>query len=124
MQPECAPLFTSHLLGKKFFIPLLEEINHNSLFSFNAFRRKTKITAKVLSERLKEMEESKLIEKKQSSYRATSKGKSLLEIVQKMKEFHVKFHDVPATCTITSCADCQIFSPSISQKINTITISK
>ncbi|MEK6902571.1 MAG: winged helix-turn-helix transcriptional regulator [archaeon] len=106
---ECAPLHTFHLLGKKDFVPILEEFYFGKYEGFNHLTRKIKITPKQLSQRLKEMEEGVLIEKKEETYYLTSKGKELSELIQHIKEFHTRYHQAPVTCAGNSCGECVLF---------------
>jgi DNA-binding HxlR family transcriptional regulator len=102
----CIPLQTFHLLGKKDFVPILEEFYFSRFQGFNALTRVLKITPRQLSTRLKEMESQGLVEKDGESYRLTVKGKDLGSLIQDIKGFHSKYHDGFDSCAGTPCSTC------------------
>ena len=106
---ECNSLNLFHVLGKKNFIPVLEEFSRGKFPGFNNLSRKIKITPKQLSLRLDEMEEYALIRKAGETYVITPKGKELGELVKYMKAFQSKFNFSPETCANTVCSECAQF---------------
>lgn len=106
MELDCLPLHTFHLLGKKDFVPILEEFYFSRFTGFNALTRLLKITPRQLSTRLKEMESQSLIEKDGDTYRLTNKGKDLGDLIQNIKGFHAKYHEGYDACAGTPCVTC------------------
>ncbi len=106
---ECQPLHTFHLLGKKNFIPILEEFLYGKYSGFNQLTRKLDIAPKQLSQRLQEMEENALIQKNGEGYVLTHKGKELGGLIQHIKTFHSTYHAAPEKCASTPCSECKLF---------------
>jgi DNA-binding HxlR family transcriptional regulator len=103
---DCLPAQTFHLLGKKHFVPVFEQFYFNTYTGFNDLARKTGITPKQLSLRLKEMESHHLIQKDMENYALTLKGKELGDIIQRLKSFHARFHEGYDSCAGTPCTQC------------------
>jgi DNA-binding HxlR family transcriptional regulator len=108
---ECDLLYISHLLGKKWAIPVLNDIRLGRFSGFNEFVHTTKITPRTLSLQLKQLEEAKLIVKKEERYSVTSKGTQLCAIVDSLKQWTMEWGNIPHTCTETSCIECGHFIP-------------
>lgn len=106
---ECLPLHTFHLMGKKDFIPILEEFYFTRFDGFNSLTRHLQITPRQLSLRLKEMESASLLEKKENAYVLTSKGKELGELIQHIKGFHSRYHEGYQSCAGKPCSECVQF---------------
>ena len=94
MKMICPVLNINHILGRKWAIILLNEINLNKFKGFNQFIKKSKMTPRTLSKQLKELEETNLIEKKDDNYFLTVKGKELIKITDKIKEWNIKYNFV------------------------------
>lgn len=95
---ECPINYTFKLVGKKFTMLIIRNMIHNDHKRFNQFLEIEDINAKVLSARLKEMEEDGLIERKiypdkpvRIEYTITEKGKALAPILDQMSAFSMKY---------------------------------
>ncbi|MFH1835408.1 MAG: helix-turn-helix domain-containing protein [Methanobacteriota archaeon] len=104
MSPEefCPVRHTIRILGKRWTILIIKEIfysNKNSLGFMDIKKRLTNISAKVLSERLKEMEEDSLVKRRVFSkqtplrvyYSLTEKGHDACTIVGEFKKYGLKW---------------------------------
>ncbi len=110
----CEVYTTTNLLGKKWTIALLEAISQNGHLGFNYLAKHVgSITPRVLANRIAELEEQKLIEKKyvhdanfkRSSYRITPKGNELLHILLLVRNWSIKFND-NLPCERGQCKEC------------------
>ena len=86
MASECPMLIGSHELGKKWTVPLIEEIYFKKKAKFNDISRSLKISPKILSQRLNELEKLGIIKKIDAEndkigYELTKKGKELQKII-------------------------------------------
>jgi len=111
---SCSVLDSAHIIGKKWSLPILEEIAFGNFHSFNTFIRKSRsITPRVLSNQLKELETAGLIKKDVSSsttsYTLTPKGSEFHKLIKKMKKWNVKWNTVPAYCLQIPCTSCPNF---------------
>ncbi len=95
---ECPINHTFKLVGKKFTMLIIRNMIHRDHKRFNQFLEIEDINAKVLSARLKEMEEDGLIERKiypdkpvRIEYTITEKGKALEPILSQMSAFSMKY---------------------------------
>lgn len=109
---KCSILKLSHLLGKKWSIPLIEEIALDKFSGFNNFcKRAKKITPRVLSARLKELEKYGLIErnttKDATMYKLTAHGLQVHDVILNLKTLGIKWNAVPKKCPRTSCTECK-----------------
>ena len=112
------PIFESAgLIGKKWTIALLQEISANGDRGFNyIFRRLGKISPKILSRRLGEMELSGIIERKivrnkapaKAEYKLTEKGAELQKIIGKLREWQIKYSKEKFECS-QECVSCQMY---------------
>lgn len=95
---ECPINHTFKLVGKKFTMLIIRNMIHLDHKRFNQFLEIEDINAKVLSARLKEMEEDGLIERKiypdkpvRIEYTITEKGRALEPILNQMSAFSMKY---------------------------------
>jgi DNA-binding HxlR family transcriptional regulator len=95
---ECPINHTFKLVGKKFTMLIIRNMIHLDHKRFNQFLEIEDINAKVLSARLKEMEEDGLIERKiypdkpvRIEYIITEKGRALEPILDQMSAFSMKY---------------------------------
>lgn len=95
---ECPINHTFKLVGKKFTMLIIRNMIHQEHKRFNQFLEIEDINAKVLSARLKEMEEDGLIERMiypdkpvRIEYTITEKGKALAPILDQMSAFSMKY---------------------------------
>lgn len=112
---ECDFLKYVDVAGKKWTFPLMQEIMLHGNKGFNTiFHRLRKISPKVLSSRLKEMEKMGLVEKKKvanlkpakSMYSMSKKGIELYEILNSFRGWSEKYHSNPG-CTEKECIMCE-----------------
>lgn len=94
----CPINHTFKLVGKKFTMLIIRNMIHRDHKRFNQFLEIEDINAKVLSARLKEMEEDGLIERKiypdkpvRIEYTITEKGRALEPILDQMSAFSMKY---------------------------------
>ncbi|MDO8555565.1 MAG: helix-turn-helix domain-containing protein [Nanoarchaeota archaeon] len=114
---SCGVFQVADLIGKKWTIALLGEIVVLGNQGFNALlHRMGKISPKILTERLKELEQQQLIRKTvdtksvpmKTAYFLTDKGKELQDILMILKQWQKKYHtELP--CGRVTCADCIFF---------------
>lgn len=95
---ECPINHTFKLVGKKFTMLIIRNMIHLDHKRFNQFLEIEDINAKVLSARLKEMEEDGLIVRKiypdkpvRIEYIVTEKGRALEPILDQMSAFSMKY---------------------------------
>lgn len=106
---QCAVLETTHLIGKKWSIPLLIEIKMGKFKGFYKFTTSSSITPKTLSNELKELTQAGLIEKSDRSYSLTKKGLELCNAVDEIKKWSIKWNNSPKSCLENSCMECNYF---------------
>ena len=114
---KCQVFQVSDLIGKKWTIPLLQEINCQKEKGFNFFfKRMAKISPKILSQRLKDLEKSGLITKRKvndsvkiiTQYTISNKGIELLKIVDYLRRWNEKYNG-KEHCTTTKCVECELY---------------
>ena len=95
---ECPINHTFKLVGKKFTMLIIRNMIHRDHKRFNQFLEIEDINAKVLSARLKEMEDDRLIERKiypdkpvRIEYTITEKGRALAPILDQMSAFSMRY---------------------------------
>lgn len=108
----CRVVESSHVIGKKWAIPVIEEIAFGRFEGFNRFLSKTRgITPRTLSLQLKELENSGVIAKingqNAATYRLTKKGLELHGIITEIKKWNVRWNAVPERCLKNTCTECQ-----------------
>jgi len=112
---SCEVIESSHMLGKKWSIPLIEEVAHREIYSFNRLVKKAHgATPRIISMQLKELEKSGIIKKefraqdnrKFAAYSLTKKGTELQRVINGMKAWNVKWNRVPEFCLNTPCLEC------------------
>ena len=112
------PLFNiTDVLGKRWTIVLLQEIEANGNKGFNfLFKRMQKISPKILAKRLKSLEEQGLIAKSivennnsiSTRYSLTEKGRAVSEIIISMKKFNSKYSGLEG-CERRDCVNCSLY---------------
>jgi DNA-binding HxlR family transcriptional regulator len=95
---ECPINHTFKLVGKKFTMLIIRNMIHRGHNRFNQFLEIEEINAKILSARLKEMENDGLIERKvypdtpvRIEYSITEKGRALEPILDQMAAFSIEY---------------------------------
>ena len=114
----CQVIETTHILGKKWSIPVIEAIALNKFSGFNNFIAKTGVTPRVLSAYLKELETAGLIRKRllshknemAAAYDLTKKGLEFHAVIKKAKRWNIKWNQVPEFCLNTPCSECKKYS--------------
>jgi len=114
---KCPVFQSADLVGKKWTIALLQEISVNGDKGFNhIFRRLRKISPKILSRRLREMEISGVIERNiskneapaRAKYTLTDKGAELRKIIGKLRDWQIKYSKEKFDCS-QECVSCQLY---------------
>ncbi len=112
---KCSVAAAASSFGKKWTIPLLQEIDSHGKEGFNALLKRLKsIRPKILAERLKSLESAGIIERsiiaksrpERTSYQLREKGRDLIKIIMLLKSWNEKYDPDAADCTMTSCSDC------------------
>ena len=107
---DCSVLEITHAIGKKWAVPILMEINLGKFENFYKFAKNNSITPKVLSKQLEELTGEGLIQKnKERKYVVTEKGKEIVEIINNIKEWNIKWNKLPVSCLDSSCISCGKF---------------
>ena len=113
---HCPLISGTHALGKKWTVVIIEEIYFGKKRRFNELASTTNVSPKILSRRLKDMEEKGLIKKKfnssESYYTLTKKGKEFQRIISNMKDFYIKWEKM-SDCRNYSCTECAFFKKSL-----------
>lgn len=116
MDKSCPVYYASNLIGKRWTILIILELNkgNNKGKRFHELRNKLpQLTPKILSMRLKEMEKEGLLTKKvdsstvpiKSEYTLTKKGEDFLEIIKHIKQWVLKYK-LAKKCTAKDCKHC------------------
>ena len=119
MKINKCPIFqAADLIGKKWTIVIIQEAALNGKRGFNAILdRMGKISPKLLSKRLKELEEKGILQKKiftngvpfRTSYNLTEKGKELQEIITFLRKWQVKYNPATEGCDRRECVKCPLY---------------
>jgi len=115
---KCPTFQAAGILGKKWTIVLMQEIALNEGGGSNSiFKRIKKISPKILSRRLKELEELDIIKKDvinnkisiRTKYRLTEKGKELYGITTNIKAWSIKYSKEKLNCDDLTCVECHLY---------------
>jgi DNA-binding HxlR family transcriptional regulator len=115
---ECQTLAVAHLLGKRWCIPVLEEIRLSGSAKFSSMKKSLPgITAKNLSTVLSDLCESRMVEKKQVSFGSSlveeytlgSMGEAVCKVVEGMKALGIEWYGTNQYCKNTKCSGCRLF---------------
>jgi len=98
---SCPVQKTAELIGSKWSILIIRELNQNKFLRFNELSRSLKpISSRTLSLKLKELVEYEIIKKKivstsppHSEYSLTQKGKDLAIVLGAMADWSYKWHN-------------------------------
>lgn len=118
MDDTCTIYKTADFVGKRWTILILLELHKgkNELKRYNELKKTLpKITSKILSLRLKELEKQKLIVKKINAkqfpitceYSLTESGKDFIKIIQDMKKWALKHKFDNKVCESSACKHCE-----------------
>jgi len=114
---KCPVFYTANLVGKKWTIVILQEVELNGRKGFNFISKRIgKISPKILSNRLKELESNGLIEKKivsavplKTKYKLTAKGKDFQNLIRNIKEWDNKYSNIKLECVKQECVACSLY---------------
>jgi len=115
---NCQVFQLAGLIGKKWTIALMQEVSLNGDKGFNFIsRRMKKITPKILSARLREMEGKGIVKREifnkhkieRSRYTLTEKGKELQSIIENLKVWNMKYSGSYFGCNDKKCIDCKFY---------------
>lgn len=109
---SCTVIESMHIVGKRWAIPVIEEIAMKKFSGFNSFIGRTKrMTPRILSLQLKELEKAGLIKRRHpvgcaTEYALTKKGRELHGLITEIKKWSIRWNKVPGSCLGASCAGC------------------
>ena len=115
---KCPVFEVAGLLGKRWTIVVIQEIALNGAKGFNAMRsRMAKISPKLLSARLKELEKAGIAERKvvademplRTSYTLTEKGKELGRIITELRKWQARHNPGMEGCERKECVSCHLY---------------
>ncbi len=110
---NCQVFKAAEILGKKWTIPILQEIHSNSGQGFSELSRNMKkISPKVLTQRLRELENNNLVIKSKvksnnlikTAYSITPEGRDMQRIIYLLKELNNRNTEIP--CNKKRCVEC------------------
>jgi|SRR3989344_2667752 len=110
---KCNVLNAMGLFGKKWTFVIVEQISLHNNSGFNPLLKKIKnISPKVLSSRLKDLEERGLIinnieNSLRSRYILSQKGEEIFKILKELKLWNSKYSE---NCYNKECADCELLN--------------
>jgi len=117
MKEDCTLYRTIDFVGKKWTLLILLEIYKGNGKRYTEVKKSIpRITPKILSARLKELEGEGLIIKEtdartfpvKSEYSLTRSGKDFVEIVKEMKQWGLKWKVKNKNCEFSDCGDCKL----------------
>ncbi|MCK8519380.1 winged helix-turn-helix transcriptional regulator [Methanoculleus sp. 7T] len=117
MQDECTVNQTVKYLGKKWMLLIILELYKGDGYTRRFTEVKERlpgITAKVLSARLKELEEEGLVKKSieagtvpvRSDYTLTEGGLEMVEVIKDIKRWALRWKIDNLACGAQDCHDC------------------
>ncbi len=119
-RPNCPSLAVAHVLGRRWAIPIMEEIRlSRGGTHFNEMRRSLRtITAKSLNISLEELCSASLISKTETnlngvqsvSYRLTRKGKAVGRVIEELKSLGACLYGIDEGCKSRKCGSCPLFA--------------
>ncbi len=117
---SCPSLAMAHVLGRRWAIPIIEEIRlSRGGTHFNEMRRSLRtITAKSLNHSLEELCSASLVSKTQTSsngtqsvsYRLTRKGKAVGRFIEEIKGLGTCLYGIDEGCKSRKCGSCPMFT--------------
>ena len=122
--PDCSTLDVSHLLGKKWVIPVIEEVYFSKYVTFSSVLENIRgITKANANNILKDLHREGFLEKKTYStngrkhadYRLSRRGLELRGLVLDIKKVgrRLSTNDTTLECSDMKCSDCPRFSPRV-----------
>ena len=120
MDKMCTVYKTMDYLSKRWTVLILHEMSKGTEWKrFSEIERSMKeVTAKVLTERLRELEAEGLIERRvdtscvpiKSEYRLTEASKELMDVIHELKTWALKWKVDNPVCANTQCRLCTLRS--------------
>jgi len=116
---KCSTRRLTEILGKKWTLELVQEIDINGINGFNALQKRIKkINPKVLSRRLKELGEQGILKKEstinnnllKTRYTLTEKGRELCSIIDLLRHLNAKYDN--RKCKTKNCIECELYQSS------------
>jgi DNA-binding HxlR family transcriptional regulator len=118
MIDECAIHQAVELIAKRWTLLIILEIHkgNNGKKRFSELKKSLKsITPKMLSERLRELEQDGLIKHSidaseipiKSIYSLTEKSKDLINVLNSIKKWSVRWNPPHKSCEINTCKHCK-----------------
>ncbi len=118
MDKNCTVYRTAGYIGKKWTMPILLELHKgNGARRYSHIKKSLpRITSKILSTRLKELEREGLVAKKidadsmpvKCEYRLTKSGSGFIEIIKGMKLWALKWKVKNEACRNLDCRKCKL----------------
>jgi DNA-binding HxlR family transcriptional regulator len=119
MKKECPVYRITEFLGKRWSLLLLLELyrKESGWKRYSEIRRNLPyITSKMLSSRLKELEEEDLIDKRidaktypvKTEYRLTKSGLDFLRIIREMRQWSLRWDIKNPICKEKDCRECDL----------------
>ena len=115
---SCPVFKIADLIGKKWTIVVVQEVALNGKKGFNVIhRRMAKVSPKVLSTRLKDLQKAGIINREvrtdemplRTSYHLTKKGEELNEIISELRRWQVKHNPGIKGCERRECVKCPLY---------------
>jgi len=118
MNKNCVIYNTADFLGKKWTFLIILELykGKNKKKRYSEIKKKLpEITPKILSQRLKELEQYKIITKNTNSsrplikteYTLTKSGLGIIPIIKNIKSWALKYNTKNKHCSETNCEHCE-----------------
>ena len=101
-------------IGSKWTVTILKELKLYGVIHFNELLRKINgLTPKLLSKRLKELEQSSIVSREESgnvvNYKMTERGIDVQKLLDSIIRVHSEWGDMP-DCRNVSCTDCRLLT--------------
>ncbi len=117
MNDKCTIYRTADFIGKRWTLLILLEIykGNNSWKRYNQVKKSlSDITPKMLSKRLKELEDVGMIKKRidrnevpiKCEYSLSSSGEDFIRVIKDMKKWALKWNMKNKTCNLQDCKHC------------------
>lgn len=118
---KCNVFQAANMVGRKWMMVVLQEISLNGNKGFNfILKRMGKISPKILSSRLKELETNGLVKKSivnnkplKTRYELTQKGKDFHNIIRNIKQWNAKYSSNYSSniveCDRRECVRCELY---------------
>ncbi|MFA5796605.1 MAG: helix-turn-helix domain-containing protein [Candidatus Woesearchaeota archaeon] len=119
MNKNCTIYRSTDIIGKKWSLLVLFELYRQNITEkrYSEIKRALpRITPKLLSLRLKELEKNGLITKKidattfpvKSIYKLTKAGEEFIDVIKSLKKWSLKWHVKSDHCKSTECKYCNV----------------